>query len=135
MSEMSIEYSGNFSTTVFSSQGNKEVMTDAPKHNGGRGEKLSPTDLFAASLGSCILTILSMYAKKMEIPFDQAKARVVKTPSSTGSITSIDVIIEYPARLTAEQKAKLETAALHCPIHQCIHPDIKQTITIVERIG
>lgn len=130
MSEMHVVYDGSFSTKVYTQEGALELTTDAPIEHGGKGERLSPTDLFAASLGACVVTILSMYAKKMHIPFEGVKAHVVKKGGPNGSIGEIAIDVHYPGSLSSELLEKLEKAAKHCPIHECIDPKIKQTITI-----
>ena len=130
MSKMQINYEGSFSTKILSFSGEVECITDAPKEHGGKGERLSPTDIFAASLGSCVVTILAIHAKKMEVPFDGVKATVEKKATPTGSISEILVEVHYPGVLSKEIKEKLENAAKHCPIHQCIDSKIKQVIVI-----
>lgn len=130
MSHMEIVYAGSYSTKVYSSENELEVVTDAPKEHGGTGIHLSPTDLFAASLGSCVITVLSMHAKKMQISFEGVRAHVTKNGTPAGGISEIIVEVHYPGSLSKEIQEKLEACAKHCPIHQCIDPKIKQQIII-----
>jgi putative redox protein len=50
-------------------------------------------------------------------------------------IGTLRVTIRVPsdkaARLSAEERKKLETAAMHCPVHKSLHPDIQQLIEFV----
>lgn len=129
MSEIIIHLEENFSTEIYSSSGALECRTDAPENNGGIGVNLSPTDLFAASLGSCILTILSLFAKKEKVELFDVNAKVIKTPSfSGGGIGEIQVDVYIEAALENSAKEKLEYAARHCPVHQLISNKVKQSI-------
>ena len=43
---------------------NTEIITDAPVDNNGKGESFSPTDLVATALGTCMTTVMGIYAEK-----------------------------------------------------------------------
>jgi putative redox protein len=128
MSRFKIAYQEGLTTAVTSEQGQLHFYTDAPKEHGGKGEYMSPTDLFAASLGSCVLTIMGIFAKKLQLPFQQVYADVEKTPSPTGGIAEITIHVYYPHSIDASAKEKLEQAAKNCPIHHSIDPKIQQKI-------
>ena len=57
------------------------IKTTAPKDNGGDGSSFSPTDLFAASLGACASTIMSMFAADKHIPLERVEFELVKEMS------------------------------------------------------
>ena len=40
------------------------IKTDAPKDHDGKGENFVPTDLLASALGTCVITIMGIEAKK-----------------------------------------------------------------------
>jgi putative redox protein len=128
VSEILIHLEENFATEIYSTLGALECRTDAPKENGGIGVNLSPTDLLAASLGSCILTILSLFAKKSKVELFDVKAKVIKTPALGGGIEEILVDVYIEAALEDSVKEKLEYAARHCPVHQLISDKVKQSI-------
>lgn len=128
MSEILIHLEEHFATEIYSTLGALECRTDAPKENGGIGVNLSPTDLLAASLGSCILTILSLFAKKAKVELFDVKAKVIKTPALGGGIGEIQVDVYIEAALEDSVKEKLEYGARHCPVHQLISDKVKQSI-------
>ena len=67
MNSFEIKYNGNLRTSAKHLDSNTVITTDAPKDNQGLGRKFSPTDLVASSLGSCLLTIMGIVAKRHKI--------------------------------------------------------------------
>lgn len=128
MSLFKIAYEEGLRTAVSSEQGHVYFHTDAPKEHGGKGEFMSPTDLFAVALGSCVLTIMGIFAKKMQLPFHDVSAHVEKKPSPTGGIAAITIHVYYPHAVDPSAREKLEQAAKNCPIHHSIDPKIQQNI-------
>ena len=57
MTTITTVYEGNLRTTAQHIISGDKIITDAPVDNQGRGEAFSPTDLLAASLGSCMLPL------------------------------------------------------------------------------
>ena len=66
MTKMKMVYTGDLRTECSHESGAK-IATDAPKHNQGKGEAFSPTDLLAAGLGSCMLTLMGIAAAKLGV--------------------------------------------------------------------
>ena len=62
-SQIEIIYSGELRTWSTHIKSGDDIITDAPIDNKGKGEAFSPTDLFASSLGSCMLTIMGITAQ------------------------------------------------------------------------
>ena len=56
MATLQTRYLGNLRTEITHVQSGNKVMTDAPLDNHGKGEYISPTDMVAAALGSCMFT-------------------------------------------------------------------------------
>jgi len=50
-------------------------------------------------------------------------------------IGRIPVTIQMPHGLTPNQRRKLENAALTCPVHQSLHPDVEKAVTFVYEDG
>ena len=67
MNTYKITYSGNLRTSALHVDSAEMIQTDAPKDNEGLGESFSPTDLLCTALGSCILTIMAIAARKKGI--------------------------------------------------------------------
>lgn len=102
-----------------------KIITDAPLDNNGRGSTFSPTDMLAGSLGACMLTIAAIYAENAGIPLDNMSFSVEKImTSSPRAVGELVVNIHMPESLSAEQRTKLERAALACPVHKSLSPII-----------
>ena len=110
------------------------LTTDAPVDNQGKGESFSPTDLVATALGACMVTIMGIAANRhgwnLTGTTVDVEKRMIAEP--TRRIGKLEVVIRIPARQSgdadggwgAEQRSALEAAALACPVHASLHPDI-----------
>ena len=78
MVEMTAIYKGEKHCEITHGPSKALIETDAPKDNHGRGEAFSPTDLAAASLGVCMLTVMGIQADQKGWNMTGAKAKVVK---------------------------------------------------------
>lgn len=128
MVEIDIFYEGNLSTRCVHKQSGQEITTDAPKDNQGRGVLFSPTDLVAAALGSCILTIMGILASRMKIDLAGTKLTISKEMQQAPArrIGKLKVVLTSPHRFDPETTKRLESAAESCPVHHSLHPDIVQ---------
>ena len=96
MNTYEITYSGNLRTSALHVDSAEMIHTDAPKDNEGLGESFSPTDLLCTALGSCILTIMAIAAKKKGIELKGTTSSVKKTMrSNPRMIDQIDVVIHF----------------------------------------
>jgi len=126
-------YTGGLRTKARHVASGMEIITDAPVDNMGRGETFSPTDLLAASLGSCMLTIMGIAAEKNH--FDIAGTTVTITKIMANNprrVAEIHVELKIgPVIPDQDQKKILENAALTCPVACSIHPEIKQQVKFI----
>ncbi|MDF9828553.1 putative redox protein [Ereboglobus sp. PH5-5] len=125
------EYQGELHCVAKHEQSGNTLVTDAPRDNNGRGEAFSPTDLAATALGTCMLTIMAMAARKHGVELKGTRFEVVKEMSTNlpRRIASVDTKFWVPFRKDALPGGTLERAAESCPVHQSLHPDIKKQIT------
>lgn len=133
MVRIQVEYEGELHCKAVHGPSGAELNTDAPVDNQGRGESFSPTDLVATALGSCMLTVMGILARTLEIDIGGAKATVEKEMTSTAPrmIQSLKVRIEMPKGISVENRVKLERAAHTCPVHRSLHPDVEKPIEFV----
>jgi putative redox protein len=128
MAKMKIVYEGDLSTRCEDEATGQVLMTDAPKEVQGLGRTFSPTDLLTASLGSCVLTLMGMAAKRLKIDITGTQLIATKemSPMPPRRVAKITLVISCPHTFDPDVIAKLETAAHQCPVHESLHPDIIQ---------
>lgn len=135
--EINIVYEGQLRCAATHGPSGATLATDAPVDNHGKGESFSPTDLVATALGSCVMTIMGIVADRHQIDLTGTRIHVTKEmiQQPIRRIGRLPVIVTIPsdkaAKVDAADRAKLETAARHCPVHQSLHPDIDSPIEFV----
>ncbi len=94
------------------------LSTDAPKDHDGNGENFAPTDLLASALGTCVITIMGIEAKRRGWKLDEINIQVYKTMTSEGprKIKSLVLEIFMPATLDLQKYEVLQSTAEECPV-------------------
>ncbi|BAV05750.1 Uncharacterized OsmC-related protein [Filimonas lacunae] len=126
-----IIYKGQLRTEARHLQSQTVIETDAPVDNQGKGERFSPTDLVATALGSCMLTIMGIKARDMEVDLEGTTVSITKVMAADPRrISQVKVVFSFPATLVIDDKNKtiLERAAHTCPVAKSLHPDIVQDV-------
>jgi len=126
MVEVNIIYQGQLHCEATHGPSGAVIQTDAPRDNMGRGESFSPTDLVATALGSCMLTVMGIAARTLGIDIEGVKISVSKEmhPAPNRKISRLSVVMDFPMQLSDDNRRKLEHAALSCPVHKSLSPDI-----------
>lgn len=132
MTKIVTKYLGDLRTEAEHLQSGNKIVTDAPLDNNGKGEYFSPTDLFATSLGSCILTIMGIAAKNHGFSIDGTTIETEKVMSAAPRrVAKIILDIHLPHNNYSEKEIRLiEAAVAHCPVGNSLHPDIEKQITL-----
>lgn len=125
------KYLGELRTHSVHLKSGNELITDAPIDNNGKGEAFSPTDLLAASLASCMITIMGIQANKAGINIDGVKCDVTKIMSpAPRKVSEIVINFEFlPNNFSEKEKQMLRDAAFSCPVALSLHPDLKKSVT------
>lgn len=111
-----------------------KLITDAPIDNQGKAESFSPTDLLAASLGSCMITIVGIAARThgFELKLRGTKMDITKImKSDPRRVGEIQVEMTFPegSDFTEKEKKIIEHTSRTCPVALSLHPDLVQTWT------
>jgi len=127
-----IIYNGNLRTTATHLQSGTVIETDAPVDNHGLGERFSPTDLAATSLGNCMMTIMGIASNTHGMNIDGTECTIEKimAPNPRRIVEIVaDLYMKGQDSYSDKEKSVLEHAALTCPVYLSLHPDIKKTVT------
>jgi putative redox protein len=133
MTQMKASYLGQLRTEGTHLQSGRQIITDAPLDNNGKGEAYSPTDMVAAALCSCMMTIMGIVAEREGIRLEGMTGDIVKQMNNTPrKISTIQIALHLAdtaiATLSEKQKEILKKAALNCPVALSLHPELEQKI-------
>jgi len=124
--KISAVYSGDDQVELTHGLSGNKLLTDLPPDNGGRGRTFSPTDLTAASVASCVLSIMAKLAQRDGIKFEGASIEIEKhMQESPRRISALTGVIKLPPGLEPRQREKLIACVKACPVSRSLHPDIK----------
>lgn len=126
-----VVYVGKLRTKMTHLYSGTEVLTDAPLDNQGLAQAFSPTDLVATALASCMISIMGIKARDMNVNIDGTEADVTKVMASDPRrIAQVKVVIRFPkGNYSDKEKTILENAARTCPVAKSLHTDIVQDVT------
>ena len=125
-----IRYLGELRTSSMHLQSGTEILTDAPTDNHGKGEAFSPTDMVANSLGTCMISIMAIKSKDLDLELKGSTAEVTKImQAEPRKIARIEVNLNMTVATSDKNKTILERSAMTCPVFLSLHPDIEKVIT------
>ncbi len=131
MSTIKSSYLGELRTKSVHIASQDTIITDAPLDNNGKGEAFSPTDTVASGLGSCMVTIMGIIARREGYDLDGLSWEVTKImQSNPRRIAEIVIDFHWENPLKDEKLIKkMKNGAKTCPVALSLHPDIKQTVS------
>ncbi|WP_026451642.1 OsmC family protein [Aequorivita capsosiphonis] len=129
MSTSKVTYLGNLRTENEHLKSGNKFITDAPTDNNGKGEAFSPTDTVATGLANCMITVMGIKARNMDVNMDGTTAMVTKTMAADPRrISKIEIILNFPSGIDAKSRKILENTGRTCPVFFSLHPDIEKVI-------
>ncbi len=127
-----VVYNGELRTTCTHLRSGNHFETDAPVDNNGKGERFSPTDLMATSLGTCMLTVMGIKARSMGFDLNGIEIEVEKImKADPRRVGGINLFFHIPGNLKdvdEKNKTILKNTGETCPVMLSIHPDIEVKI-------
>lgn len=98
--------------------GRHKIITDEPERIGGTDLGPAPHELLAATLASCIATMIAMYAQNRSWDLDETSVEVDYDPDSVPRHFTID--IHLPTDTTPDRQRRLERVAETCPVRRAL---------------
>lgn len=124
-----VTYLGDLRTSSVHLQSGTEILSDAPVDNNGKGEAFSPTDTVANALASCMMTIMGIKARDLDVNLKGSTAEVVKIMNAEPRrIGAVEIVFEMQGTDVEKNKTILERAAITCPVYLSLHPEIEKRI-------
>lgn len=131
MVEMTISYEGELRCKAVHGPSGAVVLTDAPVDNHGKGESFSPSDMLAASLGACMLTIMGISAERHE--WDLTGTRIVVRKEMIADplrrVGRLVVDIHLNRTFDDKEMKILTNAVTTCPVKLSISDRIEVPVT------
>lgn len=123
-------YEGGLRVAGVHERSGAPLTTDAPPDNRGKGQAFSPTDLVAAALVTCMMTVVGIEIEDGRLPRVEMAAEVSKEMASgPRRVARLAVDYHVTGALTPDERARLERVARACPVAHSLHPDIAQDVT------
>ena len=119
MASVNVQFKGDMLFEAKS--GNHTLKVDVPAAMGGKDRGMTPTELFAASLASCVSVLVAAYCRDMKI--DPAGLSVDLTCDKLDQPTRLGhfkAAIKIPAGGWESRKEGVLRAAERCPVHETI---------------
>lgn len=130
--EITGKYVGNLKTEITHGPSGAVIHTAAPADNNGDGSSFSPTDLVAAALGACMVTVMAILAARHEWRLDGSHWHIEKHMNAEPRrIGRLPLQLHLPAALDERARAALERAARTCPVHRSLDHDIDMPVEFV----
>ncbi|MFE9771724.1 OsmC family protein [Streptomyces sp. NPDC005931] len=96
---------------------------DQPADSGGTDTAPTPTELFAASLATCVAFYAGRYLHRHGLPRAGLRVRTEFTMATDrpARVTSVRLVIVPPPELPEQRRAALLAVASHCTVHNTLH--------------
>ncbi len=124
-----VVYSGDLRTVSTHLQSGVSILSDAPIDNNGKGEAFSPTDTVANAVATCMMTVMGIKARDMQVDIKNSTAHVTKVmQQDPRRISKIVVAFQMQGVHDDKTQTILERVAMTCPVFLSLHPDIEKEI-------
>ncbi|OYU79978.1 MAG: osmotically inducible protein OsmC [Flavobacterium sp. BFFFF1] len=111
----------NFRTEI---KGSNTIIADEPKEKGGQNLGLNPGELLAASLASCSLITMKMYAQRKNWDLQHAFVEISYDHDEKEHTANMIKHITLTGTLDEEQRSRLKYIAGVCPVHRLLEKSI-----------
>jgi len=95
---------------------------DQPIADGGGDKAPTPTELFAASLASCVAFFAGRYLRRHDLPIEglEVTCSFEMSTDRPARVIRIDVEVDVPAGVPPSRLAGLQAVIEHCTVHNSL---------------
>ncbi len=123
------KYTGGLGVELTHGPSGAVIKTAAPVDNQGDGSSFSPTDMVAAGLGACMLTIMGIVGQRDDLDLSGLSFTAEKhMTSGPRRLEKVDIVITMPSGLSQSARKKLEKAAHTCPVKNSLGSDVQTPV-------
>jgi putative redox protein len=109
------------------------LVVDQPVIDGGEDTAPTPTELFVASLGSCVAFYARRYLTRHQLPtHGLAVTANYTTDSRPARVDSIELDLTIPVGVSAERRHALLAVVSHCTVHNTLTDPPAVTISLAD---
>jgi uncharacterized OsmC-like protein len=112
------------------------LSVDQPEADGGEDTAPTPTELFVASLASCVAFYARRFLSRHGLPVEglsvTAEFGMASHPARVGEV---NLQVQVPAELAPAQQSALLAVASHCTVHSTLlhPPDVRIELAALTR--
>ncbi len=110
--------------------GRHTIVTDEPELIGGTDLGPAPHELLAATLASCIATMIASYAQNRGWDLGETSVEVDYDPESVPRRVAIDIHLSND--ITPDQRRRLQRVADTCPVRRALEAGFAFEERIIE---
>ena len=127
MDKMIVKYDKNFRMKIENNRNSEIILTDR------NGEMLSPSELLAASVASCAMTVLSIKLESNNQNFQNCYAEVgKKVDLTTFKVIEINIAFHLKKEYSQEVREKAEKSVEEmCVVGRSLSKDVKQNYSFI----
>src|SRR5665648_993990 len=109
------------------------VRVDQPVEDGGDDTAPTPTELFIASLASCVAFYARRYLARHNLPTDGlAVEATFEMGARPARVAGIDLRLVVPQGVPTERLDPLLAVATHCTVHNTLTSEPEVSITLAD---
>lgn len=105
-------------------KGSHQIIADEPVEKGGGNQGLNPGELLAASLASCSLITIQMYAQRKNWELTKAHVEISYDHDIKENAANMRKQITLTGNLDEEKRQRLKYIAGKCPVHRVLENSI-----------
>jgi uncharacterized OsmC-like protein len=112
------------------------VRVDQPASDGGDDTAPTPSELFVASLASCVAFYVRRFLSRHGLPVEGLSVTAEYAMAShPARVATVDLQVDAPAELSPAQQSALLAVASHCTVHATLlHPlEVRIELTALTR--